>query len=34
MTMTPEIKRTVIVLFVVAAVFYFGFILMTVTGAS
>ncbi len=26
--MSPEVKRTLIVLFAVAAVFYFGFILM------
>jgi len=31
--MTSGVKRTVIVLFAVAAVFYFGFILMSVLNA-
>jgi len=31
--MNPSAKRTVMVLFAVAAVFYFGFILLAATGA-
>lgn len=33
-TMNPEVKRTVIVLFGVAAAFYFAFILMSVLSAT
>jgi len=32
--MNPAVKRTVIVLFAVAAMFYFGFILMSVFNAT
>jgi len=32
--MRAEVKRSVIVLFAVAAMFYFGFILMSVLNAS
>lgn len=31
--MTPQVKRTVLILFGVAAAFYFGFILLGVLGA-
>ncbi len=33
-TMSPEVKRTVIILFAVALAFYLGFIFMSITAAS